>query len=185
MRFAGICLILFFSMPVFAQQQGQALGEISTPRDTPAQFTEIRMNALLKEPLQFEGELLFSSDGTLSKVIHQPVQETVIISTTTVQLERRGKKRVLPIQKMPDLAELYAGLRALLDGNLPALQEIFSIEDVETGEHWTVNLTPKSSRLQKTAPLITASGLGNTLREIRISQTADEWQIIRLNNPTP
>lgn len=181
MKLLNVLFLLIFSSSLGAADSGLVLQSIETPRDVRVRFTETRMNELLKEPLGFSGALLYGSDGTLAKFIDEPVVETVIISPSQLTLERDGRTRTLPLRKARGLAEFYAGLRYLLDGDLPRLRELFSIRDTAVGELWEVELTPRDESLQQFAATITVSGDGDQLTEIFIARSDAEWERLALD----
>jgi len=182
MKLAGLLLILLSPIAVIAAEPGVVLGDVFTPRDTLVPFTELRMNALLEEPLELSGELLYESDGSLSKLISAPVSETIRITTKSVRIERNGEVRELPLRKARELAEFYAGLRALLNGDLVELRALFQISDIATAPDWAVDLVPRSGRLKKFAPRLVVSGTGSQLMEIKVLRADNDWQIIRLDS---
>ena len=182
MKLACLLSSVLLSVAASAAEPGAALDYVVTPRDTLVPFTELRMNALLAEPLEMSGELLYESNGSLSKLIRAPVNETVIITTQSVRIERNGDVRELPLRKARELAEFYAGLRALLDGDFDELRAQFLISDIASAPDWSVNLVPRSARLKKFAPSLIVSGSGSRLLEIQVLRTDDDWQIIRLDS---
>lgn len=178
-----VCVLLASS--AIAQSPGSVLGNLSAPRDTPIPFTELRMNTLLEEPLKLSGQLIYASDGSLSKLILEPVRETVTISASMVRIERNGKIREVPMRKVRELAQLYSGLRALLDGDLATLKDLFEISDRIDNDNWEVELVPLSKDFKKFASSLRVSGTGSQLNEIRITNSAQEWQLMQLAHPGP
>jgi len=160
----------------------EVLAGIETPRDRPVQFVEVRMNPLLKEPLQLHGVVIFASDGSLAKVVSEPFDERVRISADFIEMQRGGRLRRLPLKRGHELGELYAGLRALLEGDAVTVNEIFVAGVVSGGvkEHWRFELEPRSSRFGEYAQRLVISGEAGQVRVIRVELTGGEWQEMTL-----
>ena len=112
-RTSLICCValLFAALPLTdsrahaanADEIARIVSQIDTPRDTPIPFTEQRTNALLTEPLQLAGEILFTEDGTLVKTITSPFSESIRISARKVEMQRDGKSRRVSLRRRPDM----------------------------------------------------------------------------------
>ena len=89
------------------------------------------------------------------------------------------------MRKVRELAQLYSGLRALLDGDLATLKDLFEISDRIDNDNWEVELVPLSKDFKKFASSHRVSGTGSQLNEIRITNSAQEWQLMQLAHPGP
>lgn len=151
---------------------------LNTPRDVPVAFVELRGNALLAEPLELRGSVIFSADGELSKIITDPVRESVVISPERIRLERDGSTRELPLGRQKGAREFYLGLRALLGGDFDTVRELFEISAIRSGDgnDWRIELTPRKRRMKRFMEYMIVSGAGSTITRIRTVQSADNWQ---------
>lgn len=149
---------------------------IDTPRDTPIPFTERRANRLLAEPLTVNGEILFTSDGTLSKRIGEPFDENVTISAQRVALQRGKKMRHLSLDRRPDIKAFYTGMQALIAGDATALFESFDVTATENENGWSLDLAPKEKKLRKFVARLVISGRGARVLTVRTEQPGGDWQ---------
>jgi hypothetical protein len=151
---------------------------LNTPRDVPVAFVEFRGNALLAEPLELRGSVIFSADGELSKIITDPVRESVVISPEHIRLERDGSTREFPLGKQKGVREFYLGLRALLGGDFDTVRELFEISAIRSGDgnDWRIELIPRKQRMKRFMEYMIVSGAGSTVTRIRTVQSADDWQ---------
>ncbi len=157
---------------------------LHTPRDVPVAFVERRSNALLTEPMELTGLVVFSAEGVLSKIITDPVRERVMISPDRIRLERDGRARELPISRQKGAREFYLGLRALLDGDLDTVTELFEITATRSdAKHdWRIELVPRKQRMKNFVERMVVSGAGSKVTRIRTVQSADEWQEMILDS---
>jgi hypothetical protein len=160
------------------------LAGIETPRDLAMPFEEKRGNALLAEPLVLRGEVEFSADGALSKSIETPFRERVVISRDTLELTRDGRTRRLSLQRKDDLRQFHVALRALLEGDAPALRELFAIESTRDGDCWRLVLVPAGQPLASFMDRMIVSGRSSRVLEVRTEHAADEWQSMSFGGET-
>lgn len=149
---------------------------IDTARDTPIAFVERRTNRLLAEPLTLKGNIQFSADGTLSKQIEAPFDERITISARHVELQRKGKIKRLSLNRRPDIKAFYVGMQALLAGDAATLFESFDVTLTESGDHWSLDLTPKEKKLRKFVAHMVISGIAARVQMVRTEQPDGNWQ---------
>lgn len=149
---------------------------IETPRDTPIPFVEQRTSRLLDEPLTLDGEIWFAGDGTLSKRIGAPFDEQITISARRIELRRDGKFRRLSINRRPDIKAFYAGMQALLAGDVTALYGVFDVAASADADRWQLDLTPRDDQLNRFVARLVISGSGSRVRIVRTEQPGGDWQ---------
>jgi len=149
---------------------------IDTPRDTPIPFTERRSNRLLTEPLALSGEIVFTTDGTLSKQVGEPFHERITISAQRVEFQRKDKTRRLALNRRPDIKAFYVGMQALLAGDATALFESFDVTATTNAARWSLDLTPKEKKLRKFVARLLISGKAAQVLTVRTEQPGGDWQ---------
>jgi hypothetical protein len=152
------------------------VGQLQAQLNQPVAFTETRSNELLDEPLLLTGELLYTSDGTLGKTILEPLQERVTITPQYVEMERKGRGRRLALKDRPDIGAFYAGMRALLEGDVEALRELFDASLEEGADGWTISMAPQSADLSEFVERLIVSGAGPHVLRVRTEQPNGDWQ---------
>ena len=153
---------------------------LETPHDIPVTFIERRNNKMLAHPMELSGEILFSGSGTFSKNIHEPFRESIIISETHITLERGDETRKLSMQRRRGLEQFYRGLRALLNGDLITVLELFEVAATGGESEWTIELRPKDRQLKDFVQTISVHGTGSRVSLIRTVQSEHDWQELYL-----
>jgi hypothetical protein len=114
------------------------------------------------------------------------MRESVVISPDTIRLERDGRARELPIGKQKGARDFYLGLRALLDGDLATVTDLFIIDaSRDDGADWQIELIPRKKHMKKFVERMVVSGTGATVLRIRTTQSADAWQEMIFAPVTP
>jgi hypothetical protein len=152
------------------------LSQLQAPPATVLPFVELRKNKLLKEPMVLVGEIDFSTTEKLSKRITSPFIERVTISSIAVEIERDGETRRLPLKRKRGLAELYSGLKALMEKDVDTLLTLFDVESVTVTDGWAIVLIPANSNLEKSLQRMIVSGTEMRVTVIRTVQSPDIWQ---------
>lgn len=152
------------------------LDEIEARRDEAIPFVETRHSQLLEQPLILHGHVIFTADAALSKRIEQPVRESVTISPDGMELEREGKRRRVSLDKRADVKVFYAGMRALLDGDAEALDDIFEVSTNRVGSEWRIVLVPKDAGLRTFVDKLTISGSGARVLTVETEQPGGDRQ---------
>lgn len=161
---------------VTPEEIGSIVRGIDTPRDTPIPFVERRANRLLAEPLKVSGDILFTSEGTLSKKIGAPFDESVTISSKRVALQRGEKTRNLSLDRRPDIKAFYTGMQALIAGDVTALFASFDVAATGDANGWILDLAPKEKKLRKFVARLVISGKGGRVLTVRTEQPGGDWQ---------
>lgn len=159
-----------------ALRVAEILEGIDTPRDEPIAFVEKRQNALLEVPLVLYGDVIFTADGALSKQIERPIQERVTITADDMELERDGRTRRVSLDKRTGVRVFYAGMRALLSGDVDELFELFDVAAEESDDRWSIRLVPKDEALRTFVEQLTISGQGGRVIGVHTVQPGGDWQ---------
>ena len=142
----------------------------------PIPFVEKRMSALLTAPLELRGELTLGRDGTIDKRVITPIEERIVISAGSLQIERDGKIRTMQLGRDRRWQAFHAGMTGLLRQDVQALTRVFVVTLEQTSTSWTMRLVPRESAGKKLVTSITATGRGSQLLALRMDQGTDEWQ---------
>ena len=149
---------------------------IDTPRDTLIPFVERRANRLLTEPLKISGQILFTADGTLSKQVDPPFDESITISARRVEFSRMGKTRRVSLNRRPDIKAFYVGMQALLAGDASALLDSFEVVSTIDTDHWSLDLVPREEKLRTFVSRMVISGRAGRVLTVRTEQPGGDWQ---------
>jgi Outer membrane lipoprotein carrier protein LolA-like len=141
------------------------IARLARPAPASIAFTEVRVSALLREPLVVSGELEFSGPASLDRHVREPYREDTSIRGESVRVEREGEQpRSFALKRAPELRGLLTGFSALLTGDVPGLKRSFDVQAQGSDESWTLQLVPLDSRARRRLQKIEITGHASTPR---------------------
>jgi hypothetical protein len=93
-----------------------------------AHFTEIRQLALLDQPIEQQGTLLFQPPDRLLRTLAAPSNTKYEIEGNQLTLWRNQQSQVVLLDNIPELLAFSASFRSVLSGDLETLKHYFSPE---------------------------------------------------------
>ncbi|MCG7965217.1 MAG: outer membrane lipoprotein carrier protein LolA [Candidatus Thiodiazotropha taylori] len=138
----------------YLMDQWQASGE------RQARFTETRQLALLDQPIEQQGTLLFQPPDRLVRTLAPPSNAKYEIEGNRLTLWRNQQQQVVLLDNIPELLAFSASFRSVLSGDRETLERYFSPELTGNRDAWSLNLTPKEA------------ALGSKIKRIEITGTA-------------
>ena len=152
------------------------LSSLDVRRDEPRAYSEYRMTARLREPLKITGDIVFSAQGELIKRVIEPFQETITIGNNLVRVERVDKTREFSITKDQGLYDFFRSLRAILEGDINTIDELYVVAIERDGDNWTLICKPKNKYLRRYVLEMNVSATADEITEIFIDQGPKRWQ---------
>ncbi len=148
-------------------------------------FTERRSNALLTQPMAFEGYVAMQGDGTLVRVVEKPFEETATIDGERATITRDGRTRSVELSRGGRGVAYLRTLYALLRGDAAALKERFQMNVSGDRERWQLTLVPSDRALARRLSRIVVAGSHDRVDSIRTEQRNGAWQDMRLERDRP
>ncbi|MDH3613122.1 MAG: outer membrane lipoprotein carrier protein LolA [Gammaproteobacteria bacterium] len=150
-------------------------------------FREERHNPMLKEPLVLTGHLEYLRAGVLRKSIETPFEESFLIESDHVVIEREGETRKLALNKSRSLKTILSAIEAILSGEAGKIESVFNYYVAGTQDAWSVQLTPISRRMGKRLISLQVNGDDQSVTSIRIDLKNGEWHLMDIlrNDPEP
>jgi len=134
--------------------------QLAQQKSGKATFTEKKYLSLLDKPLESSGELSFDAPDRLEKRTLKPKAEALVLEGDRLTVTLADKRPInLRLQDRPDVAAVVESMRGTLNGDLTALQKIYSVDFSGSSDKWLLLLTPTP----------TQSGVAKILRQIRIA----------------
>lgn len=143
---------------------------LSPPAEQRIAFVEERQSPLFDEPLTVRGYLEKRSDGTLVKVIEEPVSQRLSLGHDYVAIESAERTDRTPIARYPALAGLRSGLVGLIERDGESLLAVFEPSLAEDENGWRLELSPRERKLARRLTRLVARGCGAALSSI------ETWQ---------
>lgn len=133
-----------------------------------ATFTEKKYLAILDEPVESSGELLFVPPARLEKRTLKPKAETLVLDGDVLTVERRNRRHVLSLRDYPEVAGMVESIRATLAGDRKSLERFYRLDLQGSNERWTLLLVPLDA------------GAGSMVTRIRMEGERDEVRMVEI-----
>ena len=143
-------------------------------------FREVRHNPMLKEPLVLTGHLEYLSDGVLRKTIATPFEESFLIESDRIVIERAGDVRTLPLKKSRSLRTILGTIEAILSGQTDKIESEFTHQIGGTPRAWSVMLAPVSRSMRRQLVSLQVTGDDRSVTSIRIDLKGGEWHVMEV-----
>ena len=118
------------------------------PVSTP--FVLVSYRGVLDRPLVVSGNLRWLGGDAMERDIAKPFKETAKIADGTITVQRgNGEVQRMPLARAPQAGAMLAGFRALLGGDVSALQKDFTLSAQGSQAHWVITLTPRTDALKR------------------------------------
>ncbi len=177
---AAVLAVLIMSSPDIAWPLDleTVLANTSVTPPDRVDFREERHNPMFKEPLVLTGHLEYPAAGVLRKVIETPFEESFLIQSDHVVIERGGETRKLPLQKSRSLRTILGAIEAILAGQSGKLEAVFDYQLGGTVDAWSVVLTPVSGAMRRQLTNLQVTGNAREVTQIRIALKGNEWHVM-------
>lgn len=148
----------------------QLMRDLAQTRSGRASFIEKKSIALLDQPVESSGELLYSAPDHLERRTLKPKAESMTVDAGTLVIERGRQKHQVQLQDYPELAAFIDSIRGTLAGDRTALERNYRLSLDGTAERWTLQLLPTHEKMQAAVRRIRIAGVRDTVRSIEITQ---------------
>ncbi len=169
--FLFLCLLA--ASPAQAQTGSQAIWglpqlmqSLAQTRSGTAHFTERQTSPVLSAPLICAGTLSFVAPDYLRKTTTSPAQEIFTLDHDQVTLTGGSGTHVFQINQDQRIAGMVEAIRSTLTGDLPRLQQYYTVTLNGDSSNWELHLLPKGDTLTRFLRAITISGSANHITTI-------------------
>ncbi len=132
----------------------RVMGALAERRQGHVSFTEKKFIALLDQPVESSGELLYSAPDRLEKKTLKPKPEDLVLEGGVVTAQRGKHHYTLDLKQYPQVLPFIESIRATLAGDRAALERVFKVDFTGNFEHWNLDLVPLDAKLAKTVSVI-------------------------------
>lgn len=127
------------------------------PASTP--FVQVSYRGVLDRPLIVSGTLKWLGGDRMQRDIDKPFKETARIGDGELSVQRgNGEMHRMPLARAPQAGAMLAGFRALLGGDVAALEQDFTLAADGGEAHWVITLTPRTGELKRQLQSIVIDG---------------------------
>lgn len=177
--FAGL-LVVVLSAPSYAADWDldQLMNGLAQTRSGHARFVEKKSIAILEQPVESSGDLLYTAPDRLEKRTLKPKPETMVVNGDNLQIERGRQKIQLQLQTYPELAAFIDSIRGTLAGDRKALERSYQLSLEGAAQGWTLKLVPVDSKMKQVVALIRITGVRDEIRSINVTQVDGDSSVM-------
>jgi hypothetical protein len=177
---AGLLIGLLCSPVHAAWDVAQLMQSLAQNKSGRASFVEKKYLAVLEQPVESSGELLYTAPDRLEKRTLKPRPESMLIENGTLTVERGKRRMVLRMQDYPELAAFTESIRGTLAGDIAALRRVYNLELDGSPERWTLTLRPVETRMLAVVQRIRIGGSNAEVKTIEIEQADKDRSVMTI-----
>lgn len=182
---AGLALAVWSSGALAAWDLQQLMDTLAQTKSGRATFIEKKHIALLNQPVESSGELLYTAPDRLEKRTLKPKPESMVVNGGELVIERGRQKYQLQLQAYPELAAFIDSIRGTLAGDRGALERSYRLSLEGSAERWTLQLQPLDPKMLAVIQRIRISGVRNQVRAIDIAQADGDSSSMAIEQAAP
>jgi hypothetical protein len=156
------------------------MGLLAMRQHGRVEFIEQKFLAILDHPLESSGELRYDAPDRLEKRTLLPRPENLVLAGGVLTMERGGRRRVLDLQRYPQIQPFVESIRATLAGDQGALERIFHVEFAGSVARWSLTLVPLNLQLARTVEQVRIEGSRDQLLKVEIRQADGDRSLMTL-----
>jgi hypothetical protein len=179
-RLQLLASLLLTTVPAWSLELDVILESAAVTPPSRVGFREERHNPMFKKPLVLTGYLEYLSDGVLRKTIATPFEESFLIESDRIVIERAGDVRTVPLKKSRSLRTILGTIEAILSGQTDKIEADFTHEIGGTPRAWSVMLAPVSRSMRRQLVSLQVTGNDRSVTSIRIDLKGGEWHVMEV-----
>ncbi|MGH8640713.1 MAG: LolA family protein [Burkholderiales bacterium] len=158
------------------------MGALAAVKKSQAGFVERKQVAILNEPLESRGRLVYVATGRLEKHTLSPRRESLVLDGDELTLESgdRNQRRTLRLQEQPVVRAFVESIRATLAGDLATLNSLYAIRLEGTERQWRLILKPGDRRVQEIVSEIRIGGSRDAITRIEFFETGGDRTVMTI-----
>ena len=181
LRDALIAFALLASCVAWAADPGLAESLLSGIAKTPpvsTPFVQVSYRGMLDRPLVVSGTLRWLGGDRMQRDIEKPFNETAKIGDGELSVQRgSGEVHRVPLARAPQAGAMLAGFRALLGGDVSALQQDFTLSAQGGAARWVITLAPRTNQLKRQLASIVIDGRAHEPRCLTVTDANGDSSI--------
>ena len=176
----GLALVTLSPAAFAAWDLQQLMETLAQNKSGRARFVETKHIAMLEQPIESSGELLFTAPDRLEKRTFKPQVESMIVNGGELLIERGRQKHKLQLQAYPELAAFIDSIRGTLAGDRKALERNYRLSLEGPAERWTLLLAPLDEKMQAVIKVIRIHGASDQVRSIEVTQADGDKSLMSI-----
>ncbi|HLK70467.1 MAG TPA: LolA-related protein [Steroidobacteraceae bacterium] len=161
-------------------QLAELMRQLAGQRYTTAHFEQSQWLNGLTRPLKSAGTLSYRAPDHLEERIETPRAQRLVLDHGVLSLQLGRHRRSVALADYPELAPWLDSLRALLAGDLPALQQHFALQLSGPLSQWQLQMKPLDPSVQARLQDIRVRGRDAQIEELQLEQSDGEHSLMRI-----
>jgi len=152
-------------------------------KSSRARFVERKELAILTEPLESSGTLVYRASGRLEKHTLVPERESMVLEDGRLVLENaeRGWRKSFALHEHPVIWAFVESIRSTLAGDLETLRRFYD-EELEGSEpDWRLVLRPREPSMKTVVDEIRISGSGSWISRMEILEAGGDRSVMTIS----
>ncbi|MFC5519473.1 LolA family protein [Polaromonas jejuensis] len=176
----GLALATLSQSAFAAWDLQQLMDALAQNKSGHATFVEKKYIAVLEQPVESSGELLYTAPDGLEKRTLKPKPEAMVVNGGELLIERGRQKHRLQLQAYPELAAFIDSIRGTLAGDRKALERNYRLSLEGTADRWTLQLLPLNEKMLAVIQRISIAGARDQVRSIEIVQADGDRSLMTI-----
>jgi len=169
----GWSVLLCLALPAVAQTAPgwglpALMASLAQVKSASASFTERKTMAMLTTPLVASGTLDYAAPDWMAKKTVSPAPESFVLSGQQITMTsgQNPQPQVFSITADPRIGGLTEGIIATLSGNLPALENVYTVQISGGPAAWQLVLQPRDAGAKQIISWMCIRGQQNRIDSI-------------------
>ena len=160
----------------------QLMRELGQVKSAKARFVERRDIAILAQPVESSGMLLYTAPDRLEKHTLSPRAESLVLERDRLTIESKalGQRRTFALREHPEIGAFVESIRATLAGDLAALNRYYQVGLEGTESGWQLALKPTDARMRGVVSGIRVEGRRDAIVSIEITETNGDRSLMTI-----
>jgi len=188
-RAAGAALLALsvIAAPAQGAEAGWGLVDLmrslQAVKSSRARFVERKELAILTEPLESSGMLVYRAPGRLEKHTLVPEQESMVLEDGRLVLENaeRGWRKSFALHEHPVIWAFVESIRSTLAGDLATLRRFYDVQLEGNEPDWRLVLLPREPSMKTVVDEIRISGSGSWISRIEILEAGGDRSVMTIS----
>ena len=129
-------------------------------RAQTANFVERKYMAVLTQPLESSGTLVYLAPAKLQKDTLKPKPQRLSVEGDKLTIEdgSQDRSKTLSLSEYPQIGAIVESIRATLAGDQKTLEQFYTIALTGSPAHWQLMLVPRDKKVQEMVKSIRVAG---------------------------
>jgi Outer membrane lipoprotein carrier protein LolA-like len=159
----------------------QLMQRLAQRQHAHVSFVEQHFIPTLDRSIKTSGELFYDAPDHLEKRSIMPKPESLILDRGTLSIHRGNRSFVVSLRDYPTIAPFIDSIRAILAGDLPALNRTYELNLAPAGNHWRLALIPRDAKLAAVVAKIEVSGDGDEIHAVETERPDGDHSVMTIS----